>query len=438
MIWIVYNLLFPFVLLLMLPYYLMRMVRRGGYRNGFAQRLGLYEPALRARLDERSRVWIHAVSVGETFVAIKFMEIWRRQQPDIAFVMTVNTSTAHVMAAKTLHPDDVLVYFPVDFPLVIRRVLRTFRPRMLVLTECEFWPNLMRLAKRQGIPMLLVNGRLSDHSFKGYRRFRWLFAPVMRLLDGVCVQGRQDAERYIAVGADASRVTVTGSAKYDVALNDPGRPEKAREWLAAAGIAEDDLVLLGGSTWAGEEDILLDILMTFKPLYPSLRLVLVPRHAERRDEVLAAIRRRGLTFVQRSRGGRADAGQRPDVLLADTTGELKHLYSGATIVFVGKSLTQHGGQNIIEPAVCGKPIVVGPHMENFSDILRDFTAAQALVQVADAAELGRRIGEWLGDATLRRGYGERASAWVERNRGALALTVTRAMALVAPLRAPRE
>ncbi len=438
MIWIVYNLLFPFVLLLALPYYLMRMYRRGGYRKGFAQRLGLYEPVLRTRLDERPRVWIHAVSVGETFVAQKFMEIWRRQQPDVAFVMTVNTSTAHAMAAKSIHPDDVLVYFPVDFPLVIRRVLRTFRPRMLVLTECEFWPNLMRLAKRQGIPVLLVNGRMSERSFKGYRRFRWLFAPVMRLLDGACVQGRQDAERFITVGADAARVTVTGSAKYDVALNDPGRPEKAREWFAAAGIAESDLVLLGGSTWAGEEDILLDILMKFKPLHPSLRLVLVPRHAERRDEVLAAIRQRGLTFVQRSQGGRAEAGQRPDVLLADTTGELKHLYSGATVIFVGKSLTQHGGQNIIEPAVCGKPIVVGPHMENFPDIIRDFTAAQALVQVADAAELGRRIGELLGDATLRRGYGERAAAWVERNRGALTLTVTRAMALVAPLRSPRE
>ncbi len=438
MIWIVYNLVFPFVLLLTLPYYLMRMYRRGGYRKGFAQRLGIYEAALRTRLGERPRVWIHAVSVGETFVAVKFMETWRRQQPDVAFVMTVNTSTAHTMAEKSIHPNDVLVYFPVDFPLVIRRVLRTFRPRMLVLTECEFWPNLMRMAKRQGIPVLLVNGRMSDKSFRGYRRFRWLFAPVMRLLDGVCVQGRQDAERFVDVGAVAARVTVTGSAKYDVALNDPGQPEKAREWLDEAGMVEGDLILLGGSTWAGEEDVLLDVLMKFKPTHPSLRLVLVPRHAERRDEVVAAIQQRGLTFVKRSQGGRAGAGMRPDVLLADTTGELKHFYSGATVIFVGKSLTQHGGQNIIEPAVCGKPIVVGPNMENFPDIIRDFVAAQALVQVADAAELGRRIGELLGDEALRRSYGEHAAAWVEKNRGALSVTVTHALALVAPSRSPRE
>jgi 3-deoxy-D-manno-octulosonic-acid transferase len=433
MIWILYNLLFPVVLLLMLPYYLTRMYRRGGYRKGFAQRLGVYDDSLRARLGERRRVWIHAVSVGETFVALKFMEAWRRRQAGIAFVMSVNTSTAHTMAAKALHPDDVLIYFPVDFPPVIRRVLRTIQPRMLVLTECEFWPNLMRLAKRQGVPVLLVNGRMSDRSFRGYVRFRWLFAPVMRLLDGVCVQGRQDAERFIAVGAEATRVTVTGSAKYDVALGDPGRTEQAREWLAAAGIAEGDLVLLGGSTWPGEEEILLDLLMQLKPRHPSLRLVLVPRHAERRDEVVGAIRRRGLTFVQRSKGGRAAPGERPEVLLADTTGELKHLYRGATVIFVGKSLTQHGGQNIIEPAVCGKPIVVGPNMENFPDVIRDFTAAQALVQVADAAELAREIGALLGDEVTRRAYGERAAGWVEKNRGAVRLTVERAITLVAPV-----
>jgi 3-deoxy-D-manno-octulosonic-acid transferase len=436
MIWIIYNLLFPFVLVLLLPYYLTRMCRRGGYRKGFAQRVGVYEKSLQARLRERPRVWIHAVSVGEAFVALKFMEAWRHRQPEVAFVMSVNTSTAHAMAAKALHSDDVLVYFPVDFPLVIGRVLRMIQPRMLVLTECEFWPNLMRMVTRRGIPVLLVNGRMSDRSFRGYGRFRWLFVPVMRLVDGLCVQGRQDAERFVAVGADAGRVIVTGSAKYDVALNDPGRTEKAREWLEMAGIGERDLVLLGGSTWAGEEDILLDILTQLKPRHPSLRLVLVPRHAERRDEVVGAIRRRGLTFVQRSKGGRAAAGEPADVLLADTTGELKHLYRGATVIFVGKSLTQHGGQNIIEPAVCGKPIVVGPNMENFPDVIREFTAAQALVQVADAAELARRIAELLDDETARRIYGERAAGLVEKNRGALRLMVEQALTLVARVQSP--
>lgn len=432
MVWLVYNLLFPFVLALMLPYYLMRMWRRGGYRKGFLQRLGRYDAALRARLGERPRIWIHAVSVGETFVALKFMEEWRTREPEAGFVMSVNTSTAHAMAAKALPPDDVLIYFPLDAPFVIGAVLRAIQPRLLILTECEFWPNLIRMAKRRGVPVMLINGRMSAKSFKGYHRFRWLFAPVMRLLDAFCVQGHQDAERYGVLGAAPDRVEVTGSAKYDVALRDPGQTDKARAILDAAGIPAGDPLLLGGSTWAGEEEVLLDILMRLKGRHPTLRLVLVPRHAERRDEVEAAIRKRGLAYVQRSKGGSAPAGGPPDVLLVDTTGELRHLYTAATVIFVGKSLTQHGGQNIIEPAVCGKPIVVGPNMENFLDIMRDFRAADAVVQVADAAGLERTLADWLADPAGRQACGERAAALVERNRGALATMVTRARTFVAP------
>ena len=431
MTWIVYNLLFPVVLVILLPYYLTRMLRRGGYGKGFLQRVGVYDASLRAQLEAHPRIWIHAVSVGETFVALKFMTEWRRQRPDVAFAMSVNTSTAHAMAAKALHADDVLVYFPLDFPFVMRRVLKQIRPRLVVLTECEFWPNQMRLAKRRGIPILLINGRMSDRSFRGYHRFRWLFAPVMRLLDGVCVQGQQDALRFTGIGADPARVLVTGSAKYDVALADPGRIAKAEEILQAAGLSTSDLLLLGGSTWAGEEDVLLDIYVRLKPRFPALRLVLVPRHAERRDEVVAAIRRRGLGFVQRSRG-KATADESPEVLLVDTTGELKHLYVAAAVIFVGKSLTQHGGQNIIEPAVCGKPIVVGPNMENFPDVIREFTAANAILRVSDASELEARIAFLLGHEDERRAYGQRAAALVEKNRGALRVTVERALTVVAP------
>jgi 3-deoxy-D-manno-octulosonic-acid transferase len=432
MIWVVYNVLFPGVLLLMLPYYLARMLRRGGYRRGFLQRFGLYDAALSARIRQRPRVWIHAVSVGEAFVALKFIEEWRRLRPDGAFVVSVNTSTAHSMVMKSLHADDVLIYFPLDYAPIIRRVLRTIHPRLLILTECEFWPNLIRMTKREGAPVLLINGRMSQNSFRGYHRFGWLFAPVMRLLDALCVQGRQDAERFVALGAAPGKVIITGSAKYDVALRDPGREEPARAILDAAGIPWTDLILLGGSTWPGEEDILLDVLVRCRSRHPALRLVLVPRHAERRDDVEAAIRRRGLLFVQRSKGAALPPGTPPDVLLVDTTGELRHLYTAASVIFVGKSLTQHGGQNIIEPAVCGKPIVVGPNMENFRDIIRDFNAAGAVIQVADARELERRLNELLDDEAARRAYGERARAWVERNRGALNRMTEQALTFVSP------
>jgi 3-deoxy-D-manno-octulosonic-acid transferase len=432
MVWIVYNLLFPFVFLAMLPYQLFRMWRRGGYGRGFAQRLGLYDTAVRARIQARPRIWVHAVSVGEAFVALKFMEEWRRREPAVAFVMSVNTSTARAMVEKMLHPDDVWIYFPVDFPPVIRGVLNMLRPRLLVLTECEFWPNLMRMAQRRDVPIFLINGRMSDRSFRGYRRFGWLFAPVMKLVDGLCVQGQQDAERFVAVGADPARVTVSGSAKYDVALQDPGNVEKGRAILETVGIGGEERVLLGGSTWPGEEEALLEIYGRLKALTPALRLVLVPRHAERRDEVAEAIRRRGFRFVQRSKGVAATEGGPVEVLLADTTGELKHLYAAATVVFVGKSLPpQHGGQNIIEPAVCGKPILVGPNMRNFPDVIRDFRAAEALVQVADAGELEAQIARFLADPALRQTYGSKASALVEKNRGALSQTVDRARRMLA-------
>ncbi|MEI8139253.1 MAG: 3-deoxy-D-manno-octulosonic acid transferase [bacterium] len=430
MIWLIYNLLFPVLFLAMLPYFLFRMCRRGGYAKGFMQRLGIYDVGLKARIRERPRVWVHAVSVGETYVALRFMEEWRQVQPDIAFVMTVNTSTAHTLASKALNKVDVLVYFPVDFHWVIRRVLCLLNPKMLVLTECEFWPNLIRMSKARGIPVLLINGRMSDRSFKGYHRLRWLFTPLLRMVDHLCVQGPQDRDRYLALGAAPEHVQETGSAKYDVALKEPGDLATASAILASGRMGPGDLILLGGSTWPGEEDVLLEYFVQAKSLHAGLKLVLVPRHAERREEVVAMIAQRGLKFVQRSKADAAIDGESPEVLLVDTTGELKHLYTAATVIFIGKSLTQHGGQNIIEPAVCGRPVVVGPNMENFADIVREFKAADALIQVGSEAELREILDQLLADETMRKTYGDRASAWVEQKRGSIKTTVARAQGLL--------
>jgi 3-deoxy-D-manno-octulosonic-acid transferase len=429
MIWILYNLCFPIILMVMLPYFLFRMCRRGGYAKGFLQRVGLYDEALKAKIRERPRVWIHAVSVGETYVALRFMEEWRRDQPEVAFVMSVNTSTARVLAGKSLNPEDALVYFPLDFLPVVRRVLNLIQPALLVLTECEFWPNLIRQAKARNCPVLLINGRMSDRSFRGYSRVRWLFSPVLRLVDCLCVQGDRDQQRYLALGVAQDCVLVTGSAKYDVALKSPGNSEQATLILRTVGMSASDLILLGGSTWPGEEEALLDYFKEARQRYPGLKLVLVPRHAERRDEVVAAIQRRGLRFVQRSTGMTEQGGGCPEVLLVDTTGELKHLYTAATVIFVGKSLIQHGGQNIIEPAACGKPVVVGPNMENFADITDEFKAGGGLIQVADGAGLIRALDELFAEGSLREGIGNRAMSLVLKNRGSLTITVQRAKQL---------
>jgi len=425
MFWFVYNVLFVLGYGITFPYYLMRMLRRGGYREGFLERFGVYPAELAARIRAAPRVWVHAVSVGEVLVALRFIEEARRRGRTQAFVLSTTTSTGHALAARSLHRDDVLVYFPVDFGPVLRRVLRLARPRALVLTETELWPGAIHHCRRRGIPVVLLNGRLSGHSFKGYRRFRWFFRRVLRDIDLLCMQGQADAQRVLDLGADPARVQAVGSVKYDVAQADPESARKAWDVLRAAGFAENDPVLVGGSTWEGEEAALLDAFGTLRARYPGLRLVLAPRHVERTPQVVPELEKRRLRFVRRSalREGPASAAGSQDVLLVDTTGELRHFYARATVIFVGKSLTQTGGQNPIEPAVYGRPIVVGPHMENFTEIVPQFLAADALVQVRDAAGLVAELERFLADPARREAVGRRAAAVVERQRGAFRKTL---------------
>ncbi len=422
MIWLLYNILFVIGFLVMLPHFLLRMKRRGGYLHDFSHRFGSYRPELRAKLREGPRIWVHAVSVGELFVAMKFMEELRKRRPGARFVLSTTTSTGHAIADRQLQADDVLIYFPIDFPAIVRRALNAIRPQALVLVECELWPNLIRLAKRRGIPVVLVNGRISEHSYRGYRMLRIFTRPLLSEVDLFCVQSEADRERLVDLGAAASRIHVVGTAKYDLASGDGGGAEKAWAVLGKAGIGRDDLVLLGGSTWAGEEAALLDAYRGLKERFPRLALVLVPRHAERSGDVVKDIEAAGLRWVRRT-ALEAGPQERPDVLLVDTTGELKMFYAAASIIFVGKSLTQHGGQNIIEPAQFGKPILVGPNMENFAAVMDDFRSAGAIVEVKDAKGLLQAIEQLLADEARRALYGRHAAEVVRDNAGAIAKTL---------------
>jgi 3-deoxy-D-manno-octulosonic-acid transferase len=305
-------------------------------------------------------------------------------------------------------------------PIVLRIVLNAIRPKALVLTECELWPNMIRLTARRGVPVILVNGRISERSGAGYRRLRWFFGPVLRAMRTLMVQTPADERRLLAAGAPADRLQVTGSAKYDVARSEVRGLDATWRMLEGCGIGKDDAILLGGSTWPGEEAALLAAFRELRGLVPGLKLVLVPRHAERGAEVEGELRAAGVRHVRRStmRAGAAPE-EGTEVLLVDTTGELRNLYACATVVFVGKSLTNHGGQNIIEPAFFAKPIVVGPNMENFPEIIDDFLAAQAIVQVRDAAGLHGALRSLLTDAASREALGRRAGALVESKCGVI-------------------
>ncbi|HAL92856.1 MAG TPA: 3-deoxy-D-manno-octulosonic acid transferase [Verrucomicrobia bacterium] len=434
MIWWLYNLLFPVAFACLLPHFLLRMLRRGGYGRDFAQRFGHYQAEAAARLDAPGRpIWIQAVSVGELAVAFSFMEELRRRDPQVRFVLTTNTSTGHALALKKIRPPDATLYFPMDVPWVVPRVLRRIRPSAVVLVENEMWPNLIRYARKQGIPTVMINGRISAHSFRGYQKIKFITRRLLPEIHWFCVQSEADRDRLLALGAPADRLEITGSAKYDLDPTAPTAEARARDVLARIGVKSGDPVLVGGSTWAGEEEALLDICREAKAIHRNLMLVLVPRHAERREEVLGEIRKRGMAVVQRSQfpDGAPPLSKRPDVLLVDTTGELRGFYAAADLVFVGKSLTQDGGQNPVEPARDGKPVVVGPHMENFPVIARDFLEAGAYVQAKDAEELKTVLLRLLGDSAERARLGKAAAELVARKAGATRLMAQRVLAAAA-------
>jgi 3-deoxy-D-manno-octulosonic-acid transferase len=299
-IWWFYNLLFPVVFACLLPHFLLRMLRRGGYARDFGQRFGRYGAAEAARLDAPGRpIWIQAVSVGELAVALSFMAELRRRDPAVRFVLTTNTSTGHALALAKVRAPDVTLYFPMDVPGVVKRALRRIRPAAVVLIENELWPNLIRYARRQGIPTVLVNGRISEHSFRGYQKIKFITRRLLPEVHWFCVQTAADRDRLLALGAPADRLEVVGSAKYDLEATPPTAEVRARAALAAVGVRAGDPVWVGGSTWAGEEEALLDAYRAAKTRHPGLLLALVPRHAERR--------RRGAGGHPRTRTGRRPA-----------------------------------------------------------------------------------------------------------------------------------
>ncbi|MFC1497826.1 3-deoxy-D-manno-octulosonic acid transferase [Verrucomicrobiota bacterium] len=423
MIWFIYNILFVIGFLLMLPRFLIRMWRRGGYRKDFLQRAGIYSPDVLKRLSAKKRIWVHAVSVGEVYVALRFMRELRPDNRDIAFILTTNTSTGYKIAEAGLNDDDVLLYFPLDFSCVVNRVLGKLNPAALILTECELWPNLIRLAKNRNIPIILINGRISESSYKGYKLLRFCFSKVLECMDLFLVQTDTDKQRLLDIGASRTKIHVVGSAKYDITGADGSNRDHVFDILEATGISRSDNIMVGGSTWPGEEDALLAIYKRLRTSFKDLRLVLVPRHAERAGDVEKDIARHGLTCVRRSKieqssaGEFAHTGDNNVVLLVDTTGELMDFYSAAAVIFVGKSLKAHGGQNIIEPAILGKPVIVGPYMENFPVVISDFLTANAVIQVQDEEELEENLRSLLADEKLCKDYGLRAQALAKEKQG---------------------
>ncbi len=393
---LLYNLLLPFALLLMLPSALRKMTRRGGSWRDLRQRLGLYDAPERAALAavtrHERRYWFHAVSVGEVGVALKIIGPLLDGDADTAVVLTVTTPTGRQIALDfaAVRPGRLAVlYSPVDFPFVVRRLLRELAPRRLVLVEAEVWPNWVAEAGRQGVPVTLANTRLSARSERRFRRFAWFTHPLFAQLDQVLVQEEADVTRWAELGADPRGIHRTGSVKYDPQSGtaNPAMLDDLRQVLARAGIVPGrQRLIIAASTHPGEELAMAEMHQELAREFNDLALLLVPRHVERTVEIERELVGLGLRPVRRSRLKEGDASAVFDAacpLLVDSTGELNAWQQLSDIAVIGKSFRVGGGQNPAEAALAGKPVLFGPRMENFEPLVALLLEAGAAIQAPD-------------------------------------------------------
>lgn len=421
----IYNILFTTFFLLASPYYFWRMRRRGNWLDGFFQRFGSYDVKTKQAVTNRHILWLHAVSVGEVNLCTQLIRALEPRLPNVKIIVSTTTTTGMGELKKKLPMHISKIYYPIDRRKYVARAIATLRPRAIVLVEAEIWPNFIWRAKRQEIPLFLVNARLSERSFRGYKRFGFLFRSLFAEFDGVGAQNEVDADRLRKLGCRPEVIRVVGNLKFDAARIEERRVLNVAALMAQLGVPADAQLLVAGSTHPGEEAILADVTQRLRTRFPKLFLILVPRHFERCREVGRELQTRGIKFAYRSevtahtqhRAGELDC------LLVNTTGELKFFYEPATVIFVGKSLTAQGGQNPIEPGALGKPILFGPNMQNFADVARSFVANDGAVQVKDAAELESQLAALLRDAARREQLGQNALKVVRENLGAIERTV---------------
>ena len=397
----VYRFLFPVAFVLMLPRVLSRMFRRGNYRHKFGQRLGAYSAEDRQRLESGGWIWIHAVSVGEMMMGIKLARTLLATKEGARVLISTTTSTGFAVAQEQIAKGGgglELVYYPLDMTSIVRRTLDLIRPAQLVMVDKELWPNMVTECYRRAIPIFIVNARLSPKSERGFLKWRRWVAPFFGMLERVCAQETEDVARWQALGVRQEALVCTGSLKFDFATAEASRAMEFRALLARMGIDEQTPILLGGSTFSGEEAILGRVLLSLRTRFPELFLIVVPRHVERTPEVETDLRGLGLNIVLRTTLADLPPGSpRPDVLIVNTTGELRDWYALATICFIGKSMTATGGQNPAEPILVNRPVVFGPQMENFATLVRQFLAVGGAIQVQDEAGLIREIDSLLAD-----------------------------------------
>ena len=420
--YLAYSLLTLLLFVLVSPYFLYQAIRYQKYIGSLRQRLGFLP--ITFNVDAEESIWIHAVSVGEALTARALATDLKARYPRLRLFLSTTTMAGQQVARRSLANVDAVFYFPFDWTFIVRRTLRLVRPRLFIMMETEIWPNLLRECRRRGIRTVMINGRISNRSYPRYRMVRPFIRRVLADVDRFCVQSEETGRRLIDLGANPTRVTVTGSLKFDSlelpAATAHGRPRE--RVLRFFQLSPSRTVVVAGSTLRGEEAAVLRAFARIKATMPGAMAILAPRQPERFPEVERLARDAGFVTVRRS-DLPIDAEPRADVVVLDTIGELAQLYQLATAVFVGGSLVDHGGHNILEPAIYGKPIVFGPSMHNFKEIAEAFISNDAAIQVPSERELDETLLALVTDPVRRARLGAAARALVAANRGAKTKTL---------------
>ncbi len=381
---LIYRALLPFLFLVAFPGWIGKMLRRGGFGTALNERIGIYTRV--AEFEPSGAIHLHAVSVGETVLALKLLSEWQRAVPESRFVLATGTATGHDLATRAAIPGLRVTYSPLDFPWMVRSYLKRFEPARVVLIEGEVWPNFLRIAEKRGIPVLLANARVSPHSAKRFLKFAPLLRPFFSRLSAVCIQEKEHRELWLALGISPENIHLTGSIKFDTeSATPPPLREDFSKMLSAFGKGRP--VVLAASTFPGEEVL---IASAIHAANVDALPVIVPRHAERRAEVFQALTQAGFQVTLRS-SFTAPSLLEKQVFVIDTTGELAAWTSHADVVIIGKSFLSTGGQNPAEAILARKPLILGPHMENFQPLVRHLHAADAAIVAHTQEEITSAI-----------------------------------------------
>lgn len=409
---VIYDVIFFVFALIYFPYLLLR----GKWHKGFIMRFGQFSKNVEDNLAKRMNIWIHAVSVGEVLAVSGIIEKLTRSYPGYNIVCSTVTKTGYELAQSKIGNLATVIFAPLDFSWIVCKYIRMIEPKIYISTETEIWPNLYSALNKNGIPIILVNGRISDKAFRGYKWVSFLTKPILKCVKTFCMQTEQDADRIAQLGAAKKNIHIVGNLKFDAVSQNNNLK------LEDLGYQKSSELLIAGSTHAGEEKIIIEIYKKLKMEFHDFRLILCPRHVERVNEVFKLIEGSGFKAKKFSEINKKQI-DGETIIVVDTIGQLSSLYNLAKVVFIGKTLAVGGGQNMIEPALCGKPTFVGPMTQNFKDVVSLLLREGAIIQVDNSEQLYLQIKDLMNSPEKRRSVSLAAQETVKKYRGATARTL---------------